>query len=164
MQITKVTTKQQLEHIALLASTIWQEHYVPIIGKAQVDYMLETFQSVNTMSHQIDAGFLYFLIYFEDTPIGYLSVKPEDNALFLSKIYVLNTYRGKGIGTQAMTFVENMAKDFKLPKIRLTVNKHNTNSIQAYKTMGFIIVGDLVADIGNGFVMDDFEMEKIIDN
>ena len=38
----------------------------------------------------------------------------------------------------------------------LTVNKQNTNAINTYKTLGFSLWQEQVADIGNGFVMDDY--------
>lgn len=40
------------------------------------------------------------------------------------------------------------------------MNKYNTASIKVYKNLGFIIADSIVADIGNGFVMDDYIMEK----
>lgn len=43
-------------------------------------------------------------------------------------------------------------------KITLTVNKNNLNSISIYKRMGFEIEGELITDIGGGFVMDDYLM------
>ena len=44
MTIEKVLTKTQIETVAGLAFEIWNQHFIPIIGKAQVDYMLEKFQ------------------------------------------------------------------------------------------------------------------------
>ena len=38
-----VTTQAQIVQVATLAEEIWREHYTPIIGAAQVDYMLEHF-------------------------------------------------------------------------------------------------------------------------
>ena len=44
-------------------------------------------------------------------------------------------------------------------KIRLTVNKYNQYTIDAYNKWGFKTVDSVVTDIGNGFVMDDYIME-----
>jgi RimJ/RimL family protein N-acetyltransferase len=49
-----------------------------------------------------------------------------------------------------------------LNKIALTVNKNNVNSIKAYEKMGFKNVGSVVQDIGSGYVMDDYKMEKTL--
>jgi hypothetical protein len=41
----------------------------------------------------------------------------------------------------------------------LTVNKGNP-SVRAYERLGFKIVDAMVVDIGGGYVMDDYKMEK----
>ncbi|MFD1162431.1 GNAT family N-acetyltransferase [Hwangdonia seohaensis] len=144
-----------------LADTIWREHYIPIVGKPQIDYMLEKFQSAKAIKNQIvNEGFEYFIMYFNKKPAGYLAIKKEKEHLFLSKIYVLRSHRGKKIGKAAMLKAEEKAKAYHLKVIRLGVNINNTNSIKAYEKLGFIKVSTFVTDIGNGFVMDDFIMEK----
>ncbi len=157
-----VIMRQDFEVIERLANKIWISHYTPIIGKDQVAYMLEKFQSVKAMQDQIMEGFKYYIITLKGSSVGYIALKPEIDTLFLSKIYVLDTHRGKGIGRDAMAFVENKAHICKLKQIRLTVNIHNTKAINVYENMGFHNNGPIVADIGNGFVMDDYEMIKVI--
>lgn len=160
--IKSTHTTQDFQVIEKLADTIWREYYIPIVGKPQIDYMLNKFQSVKAMETQTANGYEYYTVFHEELPVGYMSIKPETEHLFLSKIYILSTYRGKGIGKRMMQFVLEKAKKYHLNKIRLTVNKYNTNSIKAYEKMGFKNVGDIVIDIGNGFVMDDFVMVKVI--
>ena len=161
-EIKVASTSQDYLKIEAIADIIWREHYIPIVGKPQIDYMLDKFQSAKAIEKQIENGYEYFSIFYDDAHVGYISIKQEKDALFLSKIYVLSSYRGKKIGKTAMLFVENKAKLYQLKNIRLTVNIHNSNSIKAYEKLGFKNVGPLVADIGNGFVMDDFEMIKQI--
>jgi ribosomal protein S18 acetylase RimI-like enzyme len=155
-------THSHFQHIEALADVIWREHYIPIVGKPQIDYMLQKFQSASAIEKQVEDGFEYFTIYSEEIAVGYISIKQEEKALFLSKIYVLSSHRGKKIGKAAMQFVENKAKAYQKERIRLTVNIKNTNAIKAYEKLGFINMGPLVADIGNGFVMDDYQMVKEI--
>ena len=45
----------------------------------------------------------------------------------------------------------------------LTVNKHNDLGIRAYLGKGFETIDAVETDIGNGFVMDDFIMEKRVE-
>ncbi|UII21374.1 GNAT family N-acetyltransferase [Fulvivirga ligni] len=78
---------------------------------------------------------------------------------FLSKIYVLSTCRGKGIGKKMMEYVVNQAKTINAGKIRLTVNKYNSGSIAAYHKMGFETVDSVNTDIGEGYFMDDYVLE-----
>ena len=163
MTIIKIAnTATDYLQIEALANTIWREHYIPIVGKPQIDYMLDKFQSAKAIEKQVEDGYEYFTLIYNDVSVGYISIKQEPEALFLSKIYVLSTYRGKKIGKEAMQFVENKALTYQLKNIRLTVNIHNANSIKAYEKLGFKNVGPLVTDIGNGFVMDDYVMVKQI--
>jgi len=162
IEITKANTAPDYQQIETLADTIWREHYIPIVGKPQIDYMLDKFQSAKAIQKQVEDGFEYFSICYDGTLVGYISIKQETNTLFLSKIYVSSSFRGKKIGKAAMLFIEQKAKTYQLESIRLTVNINNTNAIKAYGKLGFINIGPVVADIGNGFVMDDYQMTKQI--
>jgi diamine N-acetyltransferase len=156
----EVSTEYQIEIVEALAREIWTEHYIPIIGREQVEYMLARFQSRRAIGEQIRTGVAYFLIKEDDAHIGYMAVQPKGRELFLSKIYVKSSRRGLGYGRKAVQFAEKVAKDLGLNKIVLTVNKNNVNSIRAYEKIGFKNAGPVVQDIGNGFVMDDYKMEK----
>ena len=161
--ITEVTKGSQIAIVEKLAREIWTEHYPPIISREQVRYMLDKFQSKDVISAQIkDEGFRYFLIEEEGGYIGYLGVQPEREQLFLSKIYVRSSERGKGFGKKSVQFLEDLARRLNLRKISLTVNKNNISAVKAYEKMGFKNLGPVVQDIGNGFIMDDFRMEKLI--
>lgn len=162
MLIETVSAENQIEIIVGLAYEIWNEHFTPIIGKAQVDYMLEKFQSKKVITEQIENGFLYFLIKNNNDYIGYLGVLAKDNRLFLSKLYIVSAERGKGHGRKAIAFLEKLAIDKSLSKISLTVNKNNSTTIKTYIKLGFENRGSIVQDIGNNFVMDDYKMEKDI--
>ena len=162
MTIIEVSTENHIAIIESLAREIWTEHYIPIIGEQQVGYMLDRYQSKQAIKEQIASGALYFLIEEGPSFIGYIAVHPRGDELFLSKIYLRSSRRARGYGRQAVQFVETLARERGLRKIVLTVNKNNSDAIRAYEKVGFRNVGSLVQDIGSGFVMDDYEMEKII--
>ncbi len=162
IEILKAKNTSDYISIANLGTQIWTEHYTSIIGSDQVTYMLDKFQSVTAIENQIKEGYNYFILLFDKVPVGYLSIIVKDSSLFLSKIYVLNSERGKGIGKFAMHFIENKALELALKSITLTVNKFNLNSIKAYQKMGFVTTESIVMDIGGGFVMDDYKMVKLI--
>ncbi|MCP4133846.1 MAG: GNAT family N-acetyltransferase [bacterium] len=160
--ITEATTNQQFEIIQDLANEIWREHYTPIIGKAQVDYMLDKFQSIESMINQVEnENYIYYLIYNKNY-FGYMAIQPRENEVFLSKIYILKSERGSGHSKRALQFIENYCVENNIKKISLTVNINNTNSIKVYEKIGFKNTGPVVQDIGSGFVMDDYQMEKIL--
>jgi len=159
----RVASPADIAVVANLAREIWVEHYVPIIGRAQVDYMLDRVQSESAIAQQINEGQEYYLI-SRDAPAGYFAVLPEQSSrsMFLSKIYVRKGLRGRGLGKAAVEFIEGLCRARSLRTLWLTVNRNNSASIAWYERMGFRNAGPVVKDIGGGFVMDDYRMEKNI--
>ncbi len=145
-----------------LAHEIWNEHFPSVITQAQIDYMVATFQGTHAISQQILKGMRYYLMRLNTEYAGYFAIQPEedDKKLFLSKLYVKKSFRGQGLAGTALDFVERQCRDMDLHTIRLTVNKKNTGPIAVYEHKGFKITQAIVTDIGHGFVMDDYVMEK----
>lgn len=160
IKIIPATSLKDFECISQLADVIWREHYISIITMEQIEYMLDKYNSVRALKEQINQGFIFFYITFEDIAVGYVGVKRDTDSLFLSKLYVLSSYRGKKIGKAAIQHVNTLATSFNLKKIKLNVNKYNTNSILAYEKLGFVKTKTLVTEIGHGYIMDDYQMEK----
>ncbi|MDL2238083.1 GNAT family N-acetyltransferase, partial [Christensenellaceae bacterium OttesenSCG-928-K19] len=132
-----------------------------IISTGQIEYMLEKFQSPSAIERAIAEGYEYFLAKRLGASVGYMGIQANEphGKLFLSKIYLLKEYRGKGYAKDMIAQLVEMAQQLRLKSIWLTVNKGNP-SVEAYKKMGFTVVRDQVADIGGGYVMDDHIMEK----
>lgn len=162
LQIVLSSDTTTLEKLERLASDIWTEHYSPIIGIDQVNYMLDKFQSKQTMIQQINDGYLYYILIEEENLIGYFSVLPKDDCLFLSKAYLVKPKRGKGLFSLMLNKIIHLAKENKRHVIELTVNKENTHSIDVYLSKGFKMVKEAVFDIGEGYVMDDYILQKHI--
>ncbi|WP_222105141.1 GNAT family N-acetyltransferase [Denitromonas halophila] len=164
MTITKVQSPDQISAVANLAREIWTEHYAPIIGLAQVDYMLATFQSEQAIAGQIAGGYTYYLVTHDGQYVGYLALveNADGTTLMISKIYVTKAGRGGGFGRKLLDFAEDVCRERQIPALWLTVNKNNTGSVAWYTRMGFKNAGAIVQDIGAGFVMDDYRMEKTI--
>jgi ribosomal protein S18 acetylase RimI-like enzyme len=156
----EVFTIEQIGRVVQIAHIVWPEHYTPIIGQAQVEYMLGNFHSPQAIESEIRNQLThYYLIYNADALVGYTAIRLNDSHVFLSKVYILSSARGHGLGRVTLTYIEGIAKAHDLNKIRLTVNRHNINSIGAYKKMGFTITGKICTDIGEGYLMDDYQME-----
>tara|TARA_R110002110_G_C13329806_1_gene706719 strand:- start:19 stop:267 length:249 start_codon:yes stop_codon:yes gene_type:complete len=71
IQITPVIKSNEIEQVALLAEKIWTEHFTPIIGKPQVEYMLDKFQSTSSITTQLSEGYEYYLISSAGELVGY---------------------------------------------------------------------------------------------
>lgn len=156
-----VQSEQEIQDLATLAHAIWNQHFPPIIGQDQVDYMVEKFQSIPAISQQINEGYQYYQIDHQGQAVGYLALVPDAQSqkVQLSKFYITETMRGQGVGKAALQEVMEIAREQGYKTLWLTVNKYNASAIAAYERMGFVTTDNLVMDIGNGFIMDDFRME-----
>lgn len=149
-----------IEVVASMAQIIWHEYYHDILSQNQIKYMLETIQSEAAITKVIeDHTSIYYLLSFNEIPVGYIALNKERDSLLLSKCYILNEHRGKGYFKQILRFVEEMAMDLGMYQIDLFVNKNN-KSREIYEHLGFKLLGDYQFDIGNGYLMDDFKMSK----
>lgn len=159
MEITfKKATETETPLIRHLAEKIWKEHYTPIIGEKQVEYMLQTIYSEEAQKQQMQTGQEYFLVYINNDVAGYFSITNKEDECFLNKLYILNEEHCKGIGSMVMQEIIQKSEEKK--RITLTVNRQNFKAINFYFKHGFKIKSVEDFNIGNGFFMNDFVMEK----
>jgi GNAT superfamily N-acetyltransferase len=171
--LTPVRSPADIQQVADLAQQIWTEHYLPIIGQAQVQYMLGNLQSTAAITTQLGQGHEYFLVTAPAQSPGldhcvaraYMDIvcQPETSKLFLSKLYVVAEARGTGIGRKMFDHALKIALQRKLTTLWLTVNKFNP-SLHLYLHWGMLNKGSVVKEIGGGFVMDDFVLEMSVPN
>ena len=160
LMIKKADTDEQIRQIADLARIIWNEHFTPIIGKDQVDYMVEKFQSYPALKKQLDDGYEYYQIFNSGEFCGYTGIHPgEDGRLFLSKLYIRKDHRGRHLATRVFDFLTDLCRERGYSAVWLTCNKHNNNSLGIYRHLGFQTIDTQEADIGGGFITDDYIME-----
>lgn len=162
INIQLATTKMDFERISELASIIWHDHYPAIISLKQIDYMLKNFNSTQAIIDQVAEAVLFYFIIFDGVSVGYMAIKKETDFVFIAKLYLMKGYRGKKLAKHVVEFIASVASSYGLNKIKLHVNKNNINAILAYEKMGFYKSKSMITAIGSGFVMDDFEMTRII--
>lgn len=148
--------------ISKLADIIWHEHYIKIITLEQIEYMLEKYNSVKSIEERAQEGHLFFYMTYDDVPVGYMAVEIGTDFVYISKLYVLKSHRGKKIAKSAVIYAESLAMNQGVSTVKLHVNKYNTNSILAYQKMGFVNVESVITDIGKGFIMDDYLMKNTL--
>ena len=159
MSITiKRVDRDNVDKLAEVANGIWHEYFTPLLGIEQVEYMVDKFQSVKGITNQLDNGYEYYFALSDNEVAGYFGVQPQDESLFLSKLYLKKEFRGKGVATKMLENIKQIAKNYSKDKITLTVNRYNHHTIEVYKHFGFDIIKEQKADIGNGFYMDDYVM------
>ncbi len=155
MRIATLKT-DETDELAKLAKTIWHECFVDIISYEQIEYMTDMFLSTDAIKENIRKGYLYRIVYEKEKMIGFTASVNESERTFLSKLYLLKEYRGKGYGRK---LIEDVHENMKLERMYLTVNKHN-KAYDMYLHLGFEVIDSVITDIGNNMVMDDYVMEK----
>lgn len=160
LRLLAVTNEELVLAVSTLAEEIWHEHFDPIIGSDQVDYMLEKFLSFDALTEQINNGYEYFLIIEEYNFVGFTGIHEEEDSLFLSKLYIHKDFRGRHYSTIVFDRLLELCKMRNLKKIWLTCNRNNSNTLAVYDHWGFKKVREEATDIGQGYVMDDFILEK----
>ena len=158
LTIEKVQTSEDIMECAALAAEIWNQHFSSILSQEQIDYMVSRFQSENALRSQInEEGYSYYFFNEDGNRVGYFGICPkEDNTMFLSKIYMRKSSRGKGYASQGFRFIQEEAKRLGCTKIWLTVNRYNESSIDVYEHWGMHRDGVRTTEIGKGFIMDDY--------
>ena len=85
-----------------------------------------------------------WLVSWSNTPIGYavltfgFSLESHGRDGILDEIYLAADYRGQGLGTQVVEFVEAEAWRLELKKLFLEVERPNTRAKKFYARLGFV--------------------------
>ena len=150
---------EEAARLSEIASRVVKAHFDPLIGPAQNDYMIEKFQSEPAIRAPLAGGYRYYWVMEEGETAGFLAFYPREGKLYLSKFYLLEGFRGRGLAGKMFAFVAESARAEGLSAVYLNVNRGNTGVIRVYEHLGFQIVREEKNDIGGGFFMDDYVME-----
>lgn len=161
----EAVTAETVPALAELAHQIWFEYWPALIGADQTAYMVEQFQSRAAIERDMrEHAYEYWFVRAADDGrvVGYTGghVEPETNRFFVSKIYLRAEERGKHFASAVVRFYERLCRERGLGAMYLTVNKGNELGIRAYEGNGFATIDAVETDIGQGFIMDDYIMEK----
>jgi len=143
-----------------MAYEIWPETYSQILSKDQLEYMLGLFYNEQKLKTEIEQGVEFILIYEDVQPAGFAAFsKTEPEVYKLHKIYVLPSQQGKGTGRFIIDGLIKTMKQNGATTLQLNVNRHN-NAKMFYEKLGFLVIREEDVDIGNGYFMNDYVMEK----
>ena len=150
--------------IATLAQRIWRAYYPAIISEDQIEYMLAMMYSRDVLLEELRGPIRYDRLLEGDEFVGFASYGPtEQRACFkLHKLYLLPERHRRGLGSFLLQHCEVQARRLGANRIVLNVNKGNARALAFYRKNGFGVAQSLVLDVGGGFVMDDYVMEKEI--
>ncbi len=151
------------EAVSALARVIWQVTYPPLISQAQIDAMLADRYAPDRIRAQLgDPRQAWWAAYCDRSLAGFAHALLDGPDAKLDKLYVHPDRQRHGIGAALEQAVEDWARAQQVQRLRLQVNRGNAQAIAAYRKYGFEVIEAHVFDIGQGFVMDDYVMEKTL--
>jgi len=157
--------EEDIPDLVRLARDIWYQHYPNIITVQQIEYMLAQGYSQAAIQAQIAGGEAWWdKLLLDGKMVAFCAcVRSESaDALKVDKLYVSYELRGRGYGSLLLDHARKRARDLGCQRIYLQVNQNNRGAIEAYLRNGFAVAESVTVDIGGGFVMDDYVMEKEI--
>lgn len=162
MIILRKAKEEDIEVIQTLARETWPTAYAEIISIEQIEYMLDKMYNKGELLSQLQKGHTFLIAEDGSRDVGFagFSVIDSDKHIYkLHKLYVLPDAHGKGLGKILINEVVNQVKDAGGLALQLNVNRDN-KAADFYKKAGFIIKETVDLNIGNGFLMNDYVMEK----
>lgn len=144
-----------------LANHIWPPSFKDILSPAQIEYMMNMMYSDAALEEQIgQKGHEFFILEIDGKPSGYLSLEHGENQRSkVQKIYLSHDCHGLGAGRFMMDFASAEAKKSGSQALYLNVNRFNA-AVKFYEHYGLKVVKVEDNDIGNGYLMEDYVMEK----
>ena len=97
VEFVKAQSDEDIRRVAVLAEEIWHEHFTDIIGEAQVNYMVEKFQSYPALKAQIADGYEYYQIMCGGQLAGYTGVHPEDGRPLFKQAFICTEISAENI-------------------------------------------------------------------
>jgi len=162
IQITKATSHDN-HIIQQIAHQTWPHTFGNILSQDQITYMLEMMYSIPALTKQIEEkDYTFLLAKEEDKYLGFAAYELNYQGLpktKLHKIYILPEAQGKGLGKLLINNVADIAKQNQNEVLSLNVNRNNP-AIYFYEKLGFTKVAEEDIPIGQGYLMEDFVMEK----
>ncbi|MEQ1677854.1 MAG: GNAT family N-acetyltransferase [Chitinophagaceae bacterium] len=153
-------TPEDISLVRELTYKVWPQTYTGLLSQEQIDYMLEMMYSPGSLLQQMNSGTQFIIIYEGDEPVGFASYQEIKPAVFkLHKLYVLPSQQGKGTGRFIIDHICNEIKGKGATALQLQVNRNNKAKL-FYEKLHFNLLEEIKLDIGNGFIMDDYVMQK----
>ena len=155
-------TVEDIPLIRTLTFQVWPRTYSKILSVEQISYMLDMMYSVSSLTKQMEEKCQFIIIYSRGEPVGFASYQELKPTVWkLHKLYVLITKQGQGTGRFMMDYIIEEIKKQGARSLELQVNRQN-HAKKFYQKLGFTEREMIKLDIGNGYFMDDYVMEKLV--
>lgn len=155
-------SQEDIPLIRELTFKVWPQTYAGLLTPEQIDYMLGLMYSESSLADQMQSGILFLIVLDGQEPVGFAAYEEISTGLWkLHKLYILQSQQGKGTGRFVIDHIIDEIKKDGAGALHLQVKRDNPAQ-NFYKKLGFEIIEEKDFDIGNGYFMKDYIMEKKI--
>lgn len=165
MNTIRIATTKDIPLIRQLAEQVFPKTYKNIITPEQCRYMMDMMYSEESLRRQMtEEGHVYQLLSVDGEAAGYVSVQPIESGLYeLQKIYVLPRFQGRHLGRTLFDAAVALVKKFHPEPCRIFLHVNRYNKAKTfYEHLGLKVTKQGDYDIGHGYFMNDYIMEKEI--
>lgn len=144
--MAQLVRRWNLDDLSTIQDVLWKtwldaySHFIP--EEDVKSYFTEHYDldSLRTLFHNpmVDG----FVAVYDEKVVGFMRTarEPEENRYYVSSLYVLPDYQGKGLGKELMKRAAQEAKAFKLDRVWIGVMVQNHQAVAWYATMGYKVV------------------------
>lgn len=133
--------REDAETIRRLLIKTWHHTYDSLMGPEEVTKITGAWHAIETLREQISADDQLFLVAELDGEIAGHAYALEDapGTLNLSRLYILPSAQGKGLGRALLEHVEQHFPDSKTMHLEVHERQHQAHRF--YKANGFEVIG-----------------------
>jgi RsiW-degrading membrane proteinase PrsW (M82 family)/ribosomal protein S18 acetylase RimI-like enzyme len=143
-----------------LSLKVWPQTYSSILTTEQIDYMLAMMYSEHSLLNQMKQQHEFIIVNDGQEPVGFASFSLAEPGVYkLHKIYLLPDMQGKGAGKFVIQEIIKAMVRKGGRILQLNVNRNNQAKL-FYEKLGFRVIREEDIDIGKGYFMNDYIMEK----
>ena len=147
IDMSVILRKASVEDVDLITATrktVWEQTYRGIYPDHKIDQYDYTCHRNRDGTLLSDPSHHYFLFMEGDRCVGYFSYGPynygtyKNYSLCLNNLYVLDGYKGRGLGTMAFALLRDYARERGIDGFFCGCNAHNEKAQGFYRYMGGI--------------------------
>jgi diamine N-acetyltransferase len=152
MLVLKNVSVKDVSLLETIGRETYQQHFAHLWSRAGLEkYLGEHFTETVLTDHVKTKSISYRIAFYDQLPAGLVKIKfdqqmpapPFDRGMELEKIYLLETFTGKGLGKEIITGLLAEAKENNFPFVWLDVLKSNQRAKKLYTALGFDVVGEI---------------------
>lgn len=147
MQMRRITSSD-VPALSVMAKKTFYNTFTGTCTEDDMQDFLQKYYEEDVLQNELNSGIEYYFAEVDGIPAGYISFKDESpeiaeiknsSAIELKRLYVLETFHGKGLAAFIINFLIDHAVAQGYDSIFLGVWEHNFRAQKFYNKHGFVL-------------------------